>query len=59
MSVRAAAAVVLLAGSALAQEVPKNAPHFVKTAKAPGLEVRYLELAVHYGDRRAKVTLAR
>ena len=35
--------VVLLAGAALAQEAPKNAPHFVKYVKAPGLEVRYLD----------------
>jgi hypothetical protein len=35
---------VLLAGSSLAQEPPpKNAPHFVKTLKAPQLEVRYLD----------------
>jgi hypothetical protein len=34
---------VLLAGAALAQEAPKNAPHFVKYLKAPGLEVRYLD----------------
>lgn len=35
--------VVLLAGTALAQEAPKNAPHFVKSLKAPQLEVRYLD----------------
>jgi hypothetical protein len=34
---------VLLAGSGLPQEAPKNAPHFVKTVKAPQLEVRYLD----------------
>ena len=33
----------ILAGTALAQEVPKNAPHFVKYEKVPGLEVRYLD----------------
>jgi hypothetical protein len=26
-----------------AQDLPKNAPHFVKTTKAPGLEVRFLD----------------
>jgi len=26
-----------------AQDLPKNAPHFVKTVKAPGLEVRFLD----------------
>jgi hypothetical protein len=35
--------VVLLAGPGLAQDAPKNAPHFVKTLKAPRLEVRYLD----------------
>jgi hypothetical protein len=35
--------IVLLTGAALAQEAPKNAPHFVKFLKAPGLEVRYLD----------------
>ena len=34
---------LLLAGPGLAQEAPKNAPHFVKTLKAPRLEVRYLD----------------
>jgi hypothetical protein len=35
--------VLLLAGSGLAQEAPKNAPHFVKTLKAPGVEVKFLD----------------
>jgi hypothetical protein len=35
---------VTLLGSALtAQEKPKNAPDFVKSVKAPGLDVRYLD----------------
>jgi hypothetical protein len=35
--------VLLLAGSGLAQEAPKNAPHFVRTLHAPGLEVKFLD----------------
>jgi hypothetical protein len=35
--------VLFLAGSGLAQEAPKNAPHFVKTLHAPGLEVQFLD----------------
>lgn len=38
-----ASIVVVLAGAALAQEAPPNAPHVVKYLKAPGLEVRYLD----------------
>lgn len=34
---------LLLTVPALAQEAPKNAPHFVKYLKAPRLEVRYLD----------------
>jgi hypothetical protein len=34
---------LFLAGSGLAQEAPKNAPHFVKTLHAPGLEVKFLD----------------
>jgi hypothetical protein len=33
----------LVAMPSLGQDLPKNAPHFVKTAKAPGLEVRFLD----------------
>lgn len=43
MRVLSLAIVALLAGSGLAQEVPKNAPHFVRTVKVPQLEVRYLD----------------
>ena len=52
---------VLLASAALAQEAPRNAPHVVKYLKAPQLEVRYLDFGwnIHYGDRRAKLILAR
>ena len=47
----ALAALTLLALGAIATdrgvaqepELPKNAPHFVKTTKAPGLEVRFLD----------------
>ena len=34
---------LLLASSLAAQEKPKNAPDFVKSVKAPGLDVRYLD----------------
>jgi hypothetical protein len=38
-----AAVAVVLGVSAAGQEAPANAPKFVKYAKAPGLEVRYLD----------------
>ena len=34
---------LFLAGSGLAQEAPRNAPHFVETLNAPGLEVKFLD----------------
>jgi hypothetical protein len=37
------ALVAIAAAPGMAQDLPKNAPHFVKTAKAPGLEVRFLD----------------
>ncbi len=37
------AGVLLLASPVAAQEKPKNAPDFVKSVKAPGLDVRYLD----------------
>jgi hypothetical protein len=47
MKARLAALSVALMGFAAAhapaQDLPKNAPHFVKTVKAPGLEVRFLD----------------
>ena len=43
-TVVAAIAGTLLVGSSLiAQEAPPNAPKYVKSVKAPGLEVRFLD----------------
>jgi hypothetical protein len=36
-------AAVLFVLPALAQEAPPNAPHYVKSLQAPGLDVRYLD----------------
>jgi len=37
------AAVLVFGAPAVGQEAPANAPKFIKFAKAPGLEVRYLD----------------
>lgn len=39
----ALAGAVIFASPLVAQEKPKNAPDFVKSVKAPGLDVRYLD----------------
>lgn len=36
-------AALLLAAAAPAQQMPPNAPHYVRETKVPGLEVRYLD----------------
>jgi hypothetical protein len=43
MSMTAVLTATLLGGTALAQDMPPNAPHFVKSQKARGVDVRYLD----------------
>lgn len=43
VALAAVASVVTFARPAVTQEAPPNAPHFVKSVQAPGLNVRYLD----------------
>lgn len=43
MRVLSLSMVAVLAGAGQGQDVPKNAPHFVRTLKVPQLEARYLD----------------